>query len=99
MMDLHHRALSMSQVCLLLHQPALFFRLGGIRTHDGNIESVVSYRLTINPSSPVQVLPLLPLITKQLHYFYANQTNCLDMLIFSHLLISTLFLKYSKSFK
>ena len=37
--------------------------------------------LTIRPLnfffiSPVQVLHLLQLVTKQLHYFYANQATC-----------------------
>lgn len=27
----------------------LYFRLDGIRTHDGNIERVMSYHLTTNP--------------------------------------------------
>lgn len=49
-------------------------RLGRIRTCDGNIERVMSYHLTTNPSnlSPVQDLHLYSLITKQLYFYYTN---------------------------
>jgi hypothetical protein len=61
----------MSRKCYCYTKPLI--RLGGFRTRVIALKELCLNHSTTNPFSPVQVSHLLPLITKQLHYFYANQ--------------------------
>ena len=66
-------------IMLLLHQSANFLASEGIEPSHIIVKILRLNHLTIRPlfpyRSPVQVSHLLQLVTKQLHYFYANQAK------------------------
>ena len=81
--DLHLYILDMSQLCYYYINPHCTYKqdiiaLKGFEPLKVMMKTLCRNHLTIRPLfyiSPVQVSRLLQLVTKQSHYFYANQAK------------------------
>ena len=95
--DLHLYLLDMSQLCYYYINPHLikwkklkkvFLALKGFEPLKVMMKTLCRNHLTIRPiyiyRSPVQVSHLFQLVTKQSHYFYANQAKHTTNLLFHH---------------